>query len=50
MHLYAGLLALGKGAEREGIDHLRAAVQRNEALGAQPFCALALHHLAKAIG
>jgi len=45
------LLAAGqRQAEREGIDHLRAAVQRNEALGAQPFCALALHHLAKAIG
>ena len=49
MHLYAGLLAVSMGEVDTGIGHFKRAVLRNEALGAQPFLALALHHLAHAL-
>jgi len=50
MHLYAGLLAMGKEDEEVAIDHLRRAIRRNSQLGARPFHALSLHYLAAALG
>ena len=49
MHLYAGLLAVAMNDVDTGIEHFKRAVLRNEELGAQPFLALALHHLAHAL-
>ncbi len=49
MHLYAGLLAVAMDDVDTGIGHFKHAVSRNEELGAQPFLALALHHLARAL-
>ena len=49
MHLYAGLLAVAMDDVETGLGHFKRAVLRNEELGAQPFLALSLHHLAHAL-
>ena len=49
MHLYAGLLAVAMDDVDTGIGHFKSAVRRNEELGARPFLALSLHHLAHAL-
>jgi hypothetical protein len=46
MSLYAGFLSVAMDEVDTGIGHFKRAVLRNEELGAQPFLALALHHLA----